>query len=361
VGKFSFVFIGLLILFVSCGQQGPSVHPTISSMTISVYASATVQPDSLYAVYAAVGGIVESNLVAEGDRVKRGDGLIKIVNSTPRLNSENARLNLELIKANYEGKTAVLKDLKNEIASAQLKLQNDSTNYFRQKKLWEQGIGSQNDYDTRKLAYEVAVNQLKSAQNQLARTKNELETQLQQAENNYISSRTINEDYTVTSKIEGKVYSLLKNPGELVSGQEPLAHLGSHQNFILELLVDEVDIAKIRLGQEILVVLEAYPDQVFEALISKIYPSMDTRSQTFLLEGLFLNQPDVLYPGLTGEANIIIEKKEEVMTIPLAYLEDGDKVKTDQGSVSVKTGQHNLERIEILSGLDTNSVLVKPN
>ena len=43
-----------------------------------------------------------------------------------------------------------------------------------------------------------------------------------------------------------------------------------------------------------------------------------------------MSHPNVLYPGLSGEANIIIAKKENVLTIPKEYLIDGNKVKTDK-------------------------------
>ena len=46
-------------------------------------------------------------------------------------------------------------------------------------------------------------------------------------------------DFAVKSKINGKVYALYKEPGEIVTTMEPLASIGSATNFIIEMLVDE--------------------------------------------------------------------------------------------------------------------------
>ena len=207
----------------------------------------------------------------------------------------------------------------------------------------------------------MASNQLNVLQNKLSRTKNELQTALQQAQNNYQSSAITTKDFTVKSKINGKVYAVYKEPGEIVTSMEPLAAIGSANRFIVELLVDEVDIVNVEKSQDVLIHLDAYADTIFEAKISKIYPKKDERNQTFLVEAVFVKQPKVLYPGLSGEANIIIAKKEEALTIPKAYLIDDNKVKTDEGIVTVTTGLQNMDDIEIVSGITKDTYIYKPD
>ena len=352
--------IGLLVLLLSCGTKSDKIYPTRTQLTESVYASATVQPDSLYQVYAAVGGILERNLVEEGDAVRKGDAIAQIDNNTPKLNMENARLNLELARDNYSGNNAVLSGLQDEIDAAKLKMKNDSANYFRQKKLWEQKIGSEVEYDNRKLAYELSSSNLVVLLGNYERIKNELKTKLIQAENNYKTAMIATRDFTVTSKINGTVYELYKNQGENVSILEPVATIGSSDKFVIELLVDEVDIVKLRLGQKALITLDAYQSQVFEATINKIYPRKDQRSQTFRIEAVFRSAPEVLYPGLAGEGNIIISEKEDVITIPKDYLIEGNKVKTEEGIVEIELGIQNLDRVEVVSGLDENTYILRP-
>ncbi len=356
----AFLLFFSLSMLISCGNDADKTYPTRSRLTESVYASATVQPDSLYQVYAAVGGILEINLVEEGDFVRKGDPIAQIVNNTPKLNMENARLNLELARDNYSGNNAVLEGMQDEIAAAKLKVKNDSSNYYRQKILWDQKIGSEVEYETRKLSYELSSSNLQVLTGNYERMKNELKTKLIQAENNYKTALIATEDFTVTSKINGTVYDLYKNQGEIVSTLEPLAAVGSADKFIIELLVDEVDIVKLRLGQKTLITLDAYKAKVFEAKIIKIYPRKDQRSQTFKIEARFQAPPEVLYPGLAGEGNIIIAEKDSVLTIPKEFLFDGNKVKTADGIVEIAVGIQNLDRVEVLSGLNEDTYVLRP-
>ena len=349
-----------ILLFVSCGTNREKLLPTQTAITESVYSSVTVQPDSLYQAYAAVAGILDRNLVEEGDAVAKGDPILQIINNAPKLNTENARLALQLAQENYNGSSAILSSIEDEINAATLSFKNDSINYFRQKNLWEKNIGSKVEFDNRKLAYELSGNNLRLLKSRYQRTKNELQTQLQQARNNYQTSQIATKDFTVTSKINGKVYALFKEPGEIVTTMEPLAAVGSADIFVVEMLVDEVDIVKLRTGQQVLITLDAYGNAVFEAEVSKIYPRKDERSQTFTVEALFKQPPEKLYPGLAGEGNIIIAQRDSALVIPKTYLIDGDRVLTEDGPVTVTLGLQNLDQVEILEGITAETYLLKP-
>ncbi|OYX23209.1 MAG: efflux transporter periplasmic adaptor subunit [Flavobacteriales bacterium 32-35-8] len=353
--------ICLFLVMTSCSKNRDRILPTEGPLMESVYSSVTIQPDSLYQVYAIVAGIVDANLVDEGDVVLKNEAIIQIINNTPKLNAQNAKLALELSKENYNGKAAVLSGIIDQIHAANLKFKNDSINYFRQKNLWDQKIGSKIDYDTKKLNYELSKNNLQTLQNNFERTKNELQTTVKQSENNYQTALLSTKDYTVKSKMHGKVYALYKEPGEIVNTMEPVATIGSATNFIIDLLVDEVDIVHITLNQDVLIHLDAYNNTVFKGKISKIYPKKDERNQTFKIEAVFENPPDILYPGLSGEANIIIATKEHVLSIPKDYLIEGDKVETDEGIVNVKTGLQNMEYVEITNGITKNTYIYKTN
>ncbi len=355
------IILFLFLITVSCSKKQDKILPEEKDLIESIYSSVTIQPDSLYQVYAIVSGILDQNLVEEGHLVSKEQPLIQIINSTPKLNAENAKLALDLAHDNYTGSSAILDVLKDEIKAATLKYKNDSINYFRQQNLWNQQIGSKAEYDSKMLNYQLAFNNLSLLQNKYNNTKNELQTNLKQAENNYQSSLINTKDFTVKSKINGKVYALYKEPGEIVTNLEPLASIGSAKNFIMELLVDEVDIVKISINQEVIINLDAYSGLVFKGKISKIYPKKDERNQTFKVEAVFIEAPKVLYPGLSGEANIIIAKKENVLTIPKEYLIENNKVKTDDGYIHVATGLQNMEFIEILSGITKNTYIYKPS
>ena len=136
--------------------------------------------------------------------------------------------------------------------------------------------------------------------------------------------------------------------------------VGRRDTFLVELLVDEVDVVRVKTGQTALISLDAYGDRVFEAVVDKIYPQKDARNQTFKVEARFNTPPETLYPGLSGEANIVIARREEVLTIPRSYLVGKDSVLTPDGLRKVTTGLQTLERVEITSGLEPGSQLLNP-
>ena len=61
-------------------------------MTESIYSSVLIQPDSLYQVYAVISGILEKNLVNEGDLVTRNQSLFQITNTAPELNAKKRKI-----------------------------------------------------------------------------------------------------------------------------------------------------------------------------------------------------------------------------------------------------------------------------
>jgi HlyD family secretion protein len=160
--------------------------------------------------------------------------------------------------------------------------------------------------------------------------------------------------------MNGIVYSLFKNEGERVNQQDIFAKIGNANDFIIKLQIDEVDVTKVIPGQKIIISLDAYKKQVFTARITKVNPQKDIRNQSFEVEGVFIDAPPTLYSGLTGEGNIIINQRKDAMIIPLNFLMPGNKVKTKSGDIIVGTGLRNIDFIEITSGLDTNTILIKP-
>jgi multidrug efflux pump subunit AcrA (membrane-fusion protein) len=198
-------FFLLMLLFWNCGEEEKYISPTRQDIVESVYASATVQPEHLYKAFAAVTGILEANLVEEGQIVNAGTALLKVTNPAPEKNAENARLQMQMAKLNYAGENSILKDLATQIRTAELTFSDDSLNFKRQEKLWHQNIGSQSVYETKKLAYERSKNQMQAIRGEYRRTEIELRTKLEQAQNTYAASLATSGDFTVRSTLNGKV------------------------------------------------------------------------------------------------------------------------------------------------------------
>ena len=355
------IFIStVMLLFYSCDEQPEQIKPFIGAMTESVYASVTIQPEDIYHIFSTTSGILDKVSVKEGDMVEAGQTLAQISTTNPKINVESALLSVDLTHENYQGQAAVLSGIAEEIKAVENTLELDSLNYFRQKKLWEQNIGSKFEMENKKLKYELDKNNLKALKKKYQQTNLELENSYKQSRTALKKAQSNFNDYFIKSKMNGRVYSLFKKEGELINQQEPFAQVGKSDSFIIEMQIDEVDIARIDLAQKILITLDAYEGQVFEAVVTKIYPLKDTRTQTFKIEGAFNQAPPKLYAGLSGEANIVLSEKKNTITIPLEYLTDDIKVKTAEGEIDVKVGIRNLEFIEIISGIDTSTVIFKP-
>lgn len=353
---FSILF-SLIIILTSCEEKETGIHPIYRDITEAVYSTVTVKPREIYTVFPAVSGLIETSILEEGKSVKKNDILVKIKNQQSKISSNNAKLNYEIVRQTYEGDATILQEIRDKVNTAKIKLEIDSLNYIRQKRLWNQDIGSLQSFESIKLKYEVTTNEVKSLNNQYRRTQGELKRNVKQAKNNYQISTINQEDFTVKSKLNGTIYEIFKEKGESVSPQSPIAIIGSTDSFILYLLIDEVDITKVFDGQLIEIVLDAYSGQTFKAKVLRINPTKNQTTQTFTVDAQFLEFPPRLFNGLSGEANIIISTKKGILTLPTQYINENLEVNTDKGLIPIKTGMKNLKYTEIISGIDTSTII----
>lgn len=359
--KKSVALLFITLFFGSCGNEEAKVQPEISTLTESVYASGIIKADGQFQLNPEVNGLLKEIYVSEGDTVRQGDPLFLIDNQTSVLNTENATLSLSLSEKNRQEDSHRLTELKLAMDQAKENLDMDSMLFVRQKKLWDQNIGTQLNYEQRKLAFETSRANFQSAKARLEQAKEEFEIDYLRARNNLKISQEAEENYTIRSEIEGLVYDILYEKGEWVSSQEPLAIMGNPKNYLLSLQVDEYDIAKIRNGQKVLVNMDSFRGEVFQAKVSKVYPIMNERSRTFTVEAIFIDPPANLYPNLTAEANIVIQTKENALIIPREYLIEDQYVLTGpEERVRVEVGLMDYQNVEILDGLEQDQYIYKP-
>jgi multidrug efflux pump subunit AcrA (membrane-fusion protein) len=355
--KFSLSFFFLVFLW-SCSKKQETVQPLVEDITESVYASGIIKSKNQYNVYSTVNGLIERILVKEGDIVQKGQALIQVADETSQLATANARLAAEhsSISANADK----LNELKINIELAKAKVQNDSLLLARQRNLWAQQIGTRNELEQRELAYKNSVTAHESALLRYNDLLKQLQFSARQSQNNLQISTKAYKDYAIKSETAGRVYKLLKEPGEMVNTQSPVAIVGDADNFILELQVDEYDIARIRIGQQVMITMDSYKQQVFEATVTKIDPIMDDRSRSFTVEAEFTKRPAVLYPNLSAEANIVIQTRKKALTIPRTYLIDDQYVLTaNKEKKKIVTGLKDYQKVEVISGLSASDVIYK--
>jgi HlyD family secretion protein len=349
----------MLLTIISCKNKQETVIPSVEDITESVYASGIVKSLNQYQAFSKVNGIVEDIYITEGQYVKKGTPILSVSDDVQKLNKENSKLAAAFNDFNTnKGK---LQDAEMTVELMKNKMKNDSMLYFRQKALWEQQIGSKVELEQRELAFQNSKTAYFSSKVKFNDLKRQLDFFSTQSKKNLSISERMESDYTVRSEINGIVYSFDKSKGELVNIQTPLAIIGDATNFYLELEVDEPDIFKIKIGQTVIVSLESYKGQAYEATVSKIDPIMNERTKTFTIEAVFTKQPPKLYPNISLEANIIIQSKNKALLIPRNYtIKDQYVIKANGDTVPVVTGLKDYQKIEILSGISLEDELVKP-
>lgn len=350
----------IIVVLAACGRKKEKVtQPVVQNITESVYASGVVKSKNQYEVYSTVNGIVEEKRAREGDIVRKGDVLLTIVNEAAALSSENARIAATYSSVAYNADR--LNELKGNIDLAYEKMKNDSAVFQRQQNLWNEGIGSRIELEQKELAWKNSINNYRAAKLHYNNVKKEIDFSARQSEKNLQITNSTTKDYTIRARQEGRVYRILKEPGEMVNTQTPVALIGDMNEFILELKVDEFDIGKIKPGQKVFVNMDSYRGQVFEAIVTTIQPIMDEQSRSFKVEATFISSPPVLYPRLTIEANILINKKENALTIPRNYLANENEVYLKNGEKrKVVTGLKDYQQVEIISGLSREDVIKRP-
>ncbi len=353
------ILLFCLIVFLGCKTKTEQTHPVLEDITESVYAPGVIKSENQYQVHSTVNGLLQKIFVKEGDVVKKGDPLFLISNETSRLNLENARLAADF--AEMSSQQNRINELKANAALALQKMQNDSVLMLRQRGLWAQQIGAKVDVELRELAFFSSKTAYETAVFRYNDLLKQLRFSSAQSQKNLSISKALQQDYTIRSQSDGRVYNIPLNQGDIVTPQTTLAIVGDADRFLIELQVDENDIVRIRTGQKIILSMDSYKGQTFEAVMDKISPIMNEQSRTFLAEARFTKQPEILFPNLSLEANIIIRTKAQALTIPRSYLlKDSFVLMSNQENRKVGTGLKDYERIEILSGLAVDDVILKP-
>lgn len=359
--SFWIISILTLTLLNSCNEEKQGIHPNEQPITHSIYASVTVQPTHLYTVYPQSTGIISNIFVSEGDTVFSGEKIGSISNSNMEVNKEKALLQYQLAESKLYGTSNTLKSIETEISTLIAQVRFDSINYYKNLKLHDQDALAGTALDNSKLKYELSQKQLQNATQKYSQVKDELQSNLKMSEANLKVADISLDDSYMYSLIDGMVYSVQKEIGEFISSQMPFALIGSRDQFILEMLVDEEDITQVKLGQQVIVSLEAYPDTTFRCQVTKIFPQKDPINQTFTVEAIFLEKPDKLLLGMSGECNIIIQELESAIVIPREYLNENDEVMTKEGLKKVKIGLKNLEFVQITEGINVNTLIFPLN
>ncbi|UCE24290.1 MAG: efflux RND transporter periplasmic adaptor subunit [Candidatus Zixiibacteriota bacterium] len=221
-----------------------------------------------------------------------------------------------------------------------------------------------------KLEYELAQLNFDAKLDQLRADVEKAEVEVQRATDKVNLARRELEQMTLSAPIPGLVVYLEVwkggTMGKVQEGDSPwpgqgLINLPDLSEMMIETTVSEVDANKVDTGQVVRVVLDAFPDKVYEGKVVKKSTlarrkDYNSKINVFDVEVDILNPDSNLKPGMSAAAKIIVEEIPEIVHVPLeaVFEKDGETVvylrNKDKRRVTV--GRRNDMSIEIVEGLE---------
>ena len=384
--------VGFLILFAVIGKSAgwiggekeTEVETAVAkkaTIVEKVSASGVVQPETEVKLSPDVAGeIIELN-VAEGDSVKVGDLLVKIRPDNFISALDRARANLNQQQANLAQAEASLKRSEAQFTRSELE-------FKRNEKLYQDKVISDADFEQARADFLTAQNDLEAAKQTVVAARYTVRSSQATVDEAAENLRLTN----VYSPVSGIVSNLLVEQGERVVGTAQMAgtemmRLADLNKMEVRVNVNENDIVRISRGDTVIIDVDSYTysGRKFSGVVTSIANSANEKASMdavteFEVRIRILNSsyaelvtPTNRYPfrpGMTASVEIITQKKENVLAVPLAAVttREGKNVTTEQGStrpqelvfvvegntakmVEVKTAISDFENIEIVEGL----------
>lgn len=152
------------------------------------------------------------------------------------------------------------------------------------------------------------------------------------------------ENYNITSPINGTVIQKNSKQGDILdntNNTKVMATIADMSKILFEMSVDELDISKIKVGQTAVITADALEDKVFSGYVETVSViGTSSNGVTTYPVTVVVNEPEGLIPGMNVSADIIVEKKENVVRIPASALMRGNQV-----AVQLKDGEKAPEKV----------------
>ncbi|WGH76299.1 efflux RND transporter periplasmic adaptor subunit [Tenacibaculum tangerinum] len=327
-GGIALALIAVLIWFGKKNSASPIEYETEKPFKATIVkksvATGKVVPLEEVEIKPQITGIIDRIIVEEGAIVKAGDLLatVRVVPNEQSLQSARGRIN-----------------------SVQIQLNNAQTQYERNKKLFDKGVISSQEFEASQLSYNQAKNDLKNAQNDYQIIKR-----------GSVGSAGANTNIRATTS--GMVVEIPVKKGYQViqsnnfNAGTTIATIADMTKMIFEGQVDESEVGKLKKGTNIEVALGAIEDKKFPAVLNFIAPKGKDEGgavQFKIKADVSLDEEHFIRAGYSANAEIVLNKKDSVLSIKEALLQFDRK--TEEPYVEVKTGDQEFEKREVKLGI----------
>ncbi|MDT0644137.1 efflux RND transporter periplasmic adaptor subunit [Zunongwangia sp. F363] len=277
-----------------------------------------VATDQNIVIFPEFSGILNDVRVNEGERVNKGEVLATI---------DDGGLSSEL--AQLEAQASLAK-----------------TTFERQKRLWDQNIGSEMQYLEAKTNYESMQNSVARLRSQIAKT-------------------------VVKAPFSGIIDEVITEQGEVVNpGQTPLFRLVNLSNMYVEADVPETYLGQIQRGTDVKVQIAS---REFEGEVSQVSNTINPSNRTFQVKVSVPNEEGLIKPNQIATLKLNDYTAEEAIIVPentvqknsmgesLVYVLEDRNESENTGiarKVIVETGYVSGDSIEITSGLEAGQTII---
>ncbi|MBZ5494880.1 MAG: efflux RND transporter periplasmic adaptor subunit [Acidobacteriia bacterium] len=364
------VVLGLIIFFSIRATRKDEV-PVQTSKVIrkdvlkaQVSASGQIRAKDYVNLQAEIVGVVTDLRVREGDKVKKGDILLKIDPIQTAAQEDSTRAQSDAAHQDLRAQQFQISIAEHNIANAKSQLDSSraqaeqatanvarsQSSFNRSQQLNEEGLISRDEYEqaqnnlnAAKSQAEVAKKQVEQMANQIKISENSLEqmqisyaaaeTRLKSQDANLTQATDQLKKTTITSSLNGVITQLVVHageravPGTLNSPQATLMTISDLSVIQTELKVDETDIVSLAIGNPAKIKVDALPDIVLDGEVTEIGNSPITTSGSTTQEAkdfkvivTVKNPPDKIRPGMSCTADIITETRNNILAIPIQAL-----------------------------------------
>lgn len=391
------------------GQEAKVKYTTLSKTNISksISSSGAVKSGTSTTVYSNFNDYnVQEVNVEVGDSVKAGDVLavidtssledeIKKLELSVTANEKKSVLALEEAKKEYENQVYLYNNNLNttivnaeaEVSSSKLELDNKQRIYEYNKQLLQNDAASQQTVNEAENAYENAKTSYEKALVALDAAKVTVEQNIAKAKSSYESAQAAANDTSDRLSLENKKDELKNKEviapvdGIITTVNATVGSVSESAMFVIQDLndlivnvdVDETEIADVAVGQKVEVTSDATGDVVMEGEIVKVDPISSTSSSTSSTGGtsstassnstssdvtftakVQIKQPDEhLKVGMNAVVNIITDEVSDVYAVPYEAIIDKGAEKFVYAAVE-KNGQYVVTSIPVTTGMESD-------
>ena len=329
-----------------------------------VAASGQIRAKEFVELQTEIAGLITELPVREGDRVKKGDFLLKIDQIQPQAQNTSSQAQYDAAMAEIGGQQFQIANAQQNLASseasqtsaraelnqAESNLSRAKASFNRSQQMSEEGLISREEYEqaqnnlkAAQSSYEVSKSRLAQIETQVIVSKNNIEQMKRsfEASQTRLKSQLANltqatdnlRKTTITSPLNGVITQLNVEkgeravPGVLNSPQATLMTIADLSVIQAELKVDETDIVSLALGNPAKIKVDALPDLVLDGEVVEIGNSPITTGTSATQEAkdfkviVTIKAPsEKLRPGMSCTGDIITDTRTNILAIPIQAL-----------------------------------------